>query len=122
MAHKAIQIQRATQYRGIKRTRWVLVYPPREYAPTYKKGQHDIPDSIKRKEDIFTIMRTYLLPSAPEWRGMVFKVLHMTGGQGKGFNVIWLGRVWADGKVELVRWKKTGRTVDLLGEPPFSLK
>ena len=121
MAGRAIQIQRETPYPNSKRERWVLVYPPQEYASIRQKG-HDIPEGITRKEDLYAIMRMNLLDSAPAWRGMVFKVLHMQGGQGRGFKVIWLGRVWADGRVALVRWKKTGRTIDLLGEPPFNLK
>ncbi len=67
-------------------------------------------------------MRTYILPSVPEWKGAVFKVLHMVGGRGKGIKVIWIGRVWRDGRVVLVRSKKTGELIDKLGDPPFELK
>lgn len=122
MTGKAIQIHREDQYPNLKREKWTLVYPPQAYPAGKMRESHDIIDEIKYKEDLFGIMRMYLLPNVPEWKGMVFKVLHMVGGRGRGIKVLWIGRVWADGRVALVRSKKTGELIDKLGDEPFGLK
>lgn len=123
MAGKAIQIYRNDQYPNSKREKWTLVYPPRIYSPIDRtRNGNDLSDEITYKEDLYGIMRMFIPPDVPEWKGAVFKVQHMVGGRGKGIKVLWVGRVWTDGRVALVRWKKTGAMIDKLGEPPFELK
>ena len=123
MAGKAIQIYRNDQYRNSKREKWTLIYPPRVYTSIdrTRKG-NDLSDDITHKADLFDIMRMYIPPDVPDWKGAVFKVQHMVGGRGKGIKVLWVGRVWTDGRVALVRWKKTGNMIDKLGESPFELQ
>ena len=123
MVSKSMQIQRNDQYPDSRWEKWTLVYPPRVYPSIDRTRRgNDISDDIKYKEDLYGIMRMYIPPNVPEWKGAVFKVLHMVGGRGKGIKVIWIGRVWRDGRVVLVRSKKTGEMIDKLGDPPFELK
>jgi len=123
MSGKAIQIRRNDQYLGSKWEKWTLVYPPQP-DPSMDKilRNNDLPDTIKRKADLFEIMRMYILGRVPDWKGTAFKVLHMVGGRGVGIKVIWSGRVWRDGRAEITKSKKTGKMIDRLGEPPFELK
>jgi hypothetical protein len=121
MTGKCLQLFRLTQYPGRKWWKWQLVYPPQEYPDRrHQRKNSDLPDTIKRKEDLFATMRMYLLPSVPDWQGMEFKAIHPCGAS--CLKVVWRGRVWRDGRTSLTRSKKTETTVDLLGEPPFDLK
>lgn len=112
MVGKAIQIQRLTKYEGRKWNRWVLVYPPRDP----RKKNFDLPDTVKRKIDLFDIMQMYIVPSVPDWMPTTFKVLYMRGGRGIGIKVIWEGKVWRYGKVS------PDNSKDFLGETPFELR
>lgn len=112
MTGKSLQIQRLTKYQGRKWFRWVLVYP----LIDERQKSTDLPDTIKLKSDLFSIMRTQVIPSVPDWMPTTFKVMHMRGGRGRGIKVVWEGQVWRDGRVE------PDRTKDRLGETPFSLK
>ena len=111
MAGKAIQVQRLTKYEGRKWFKWQLVYPP-QVEPGQSK---DIPDTIKCKEDLFAVMRMYIIPAVQDWAPTTFKVMHMRGGRGQGIKVVWEGEVWRDGKVV------PDTSKDHLGEPPFEL-
>ncbi len=111
MTGKCLQIFRLTAYPGRKWFKWVLVYPPQ------KPGESkDLPDTVKRKEDMFGIMGMYILGSVPDWMPTQFKIIHPCGRS--CLRVLWRGKVWRDGKVVLEQGKKS----DLLGEPPFELK
>ena len=112
MAGKAIQIQRLTKYQGRKWYKWVLVYPSIDKT----RKNNDLLDTIKRKVDLFDIMRMYIVPSVPDWEPTTFKVLHMRGGRGRGIKVVWEGKAWRDGRVD------PDKSKDLLGEPPFELE
>ena len=112
MVGKAIQIQRLTKYEGRKWYRWVLVYPPRDR----NRVSNDIPSTIKRKVDLFEIMRMYIVPGVFDWMPTEFKVIHMQGGRGRGFKVVWVGKIWRHDKVS------PDNSKDLLSEPPFRLR
>jgi hypothetical protein len=122
MTGRCLQLFRLTQYTGRKWFRWQLVYPPQEH-PSIRRGERkssDLPDTIKRKGDLFAVMRLFLLPSVPDWKPTEFKAIHPCGAS--CLKVLWLGNVWRDGRTSLTRSKKTETTVDLLNEPPFNLK
>lgn len=101
-----------TKYAGRKWYKWNLVYPPQDP----KRKSNDLSDTIKRKADLFDIMRMYIVPGVADWEPTEFHVLHMRGGRGRGIKVVWEGKVWRDGRVD------PDKSKDLLGEPPFELE
>jgi hypothetical protein len=98
----------------------VLCYPPQEYPTDRTRGDSDLPDTVRRKSDLFGIMRTFILPDTPDWKGTTFKVIHPCGRS--CLKVVWHGLAWRDGRATVTRSKKTGEMIDRLGEPPFELK